>query len=53
MYVYGAIIGSSIIVGFVTRHMVRRTVEKLGVAYYHHRMGGECCEKGCIRHAVA
>ena len=40
MYVYGAIFGTSIVVGFVTRHYIRRTIEKLGMAYYDRYMGG-------------
>ena len=40
MYVYGAIIGSSIAVMFVSRHFARRAIEKLGMAYYDRYMGG-------------
>ena len=40
MYVYGAIIGTSIVVMFVSRHLARRTIEKLGLAYYDRYMGG-------------
>ena len=40
MYVYGAIIGTSVVVMFVTRHLARRIVEKLGLAYYDRYMNG-------------
>ena len=40
MYVYGAIIGTSVVVMFVSRHLARRTVEKLGLAYYDRYMNG-------------